>query len=175
MLHDIMFDCKFNVGEELPIQLNLKDVIFIFEDIDVSSDVCHSRELQSLDEELEEVQIDNTTVKRPVLDKLNLSGLLNALDGVVDSPNRIIVLTTNNASILDDALVRPGRIDLKLNMHHMQPTCINQMLSHYFPNKEVDQNNNYSQMTPAVVQQIICQNDYEDALKLLKKFHNWRR
>lgn len=169
MLHDIMFDCKFNVGEELPLPIQLKDVIFIFEDIDVSSDVCHARELQSLDEELEEVQIDNTTVKRPVLDRLNLSGLLNALDGVVDSPNRIIVLTTNNASILDDALVRPGRIDFKLNMHHMQPTCINQMLRHYFPNKEVDQNNDYSQMTPAVVQQIICQNDYEDALKLLHK------
>jgi hypothetical protein len=31
-----------------------------------------------------------------LLDKLNLSGLLNVLDGIVDTPNRVIVMTTNH-------------------------------------------------------------------------------
>ena len=47
-------------------------------------------------------------------DRLNLSGLLNVLDGVVDTPERIVVMTTNHPEILDPALIRPGRIDQKL-------------------------------------------------------------
>jgi hypothetical protein len=41
-------------------------------------------------------------------DKLNLAGLLNVLDGVVDSPGRIIVMTTNFPDKLDPALIRPS-------------------------------------------------------------------
>ncbi len=44
-------------------------------------------------------------------DELNLAGLLNVLDGVIDTPDRIIVMTTNVPEMLDPALVRPGRID----------------------------------------------------------------
>lgn len=38
-------------------------------------------------------------------DALNLSGLLNCLDGVVDSPGRLVVLTSNHPEVLDPALV----------------------------------------------------------------------
>ena len=53
-------------------------------------------------------------------DKLNLSGLLNVLDGVVDTPERIVVMTTNHPEILDPALIRPGRIDQKLLLAYMK-------------------------------------------------------
>jgi SpoVK/Ycf46/Vps4 family AAA+-type ATPase len=39
-------------------------------------------------------------------DALNLSGLLNCLDGVVDSPGRLVILTSNHPEVLDPALVR---------------------------------------------------------------------
>ena len=39
-------------------------------------------------------------------DKLNLSGMLNVLDGVVDCPNRIVVMTSNHPEKLDPALIR---------------------------------------------------------------------
>ena len=42
------------------------------------------------------------------------AGLLNVLDGVVDCPNRIVVLTTNHPEKLDPALIRPGRINKKV-------------------------------------------------------------
>ncbi|KAJ1618158.1 hypothetical protein T492DRAFT_569693, partial [Pavlovales sp. CCMP2436] len=42
---------------------------------------------------------------------LNITGVLNVLDGVVDTPNRILVMTTNHPEKLDPALIRPGRID----------------------------------------------------------------
>lgn len=47
-------------------------------------------------------------------DELNLAGILNVLDGVVDCPNRIVIMTTNHPEKLDPALIRPGRINKKL-------------------------------------------------------------
>ncbi|CAG8540826.1 1741_t:CDS:2 [Funneliformis caledonium] len=44
---------------------------------------------------------------------VTFSGLLNALDGVASSEERIIFMTTNHVELLDKALVRPGRIDVK--------------------------------------------------------------
>jgi ATP-dependent 26S proteasome regulatory subunit len=41
------------------------------------------------------------------VDKLNLSGLLNVLDGVVDTPGRIVIMTSNHPELLDPALFRP--------------------------------------------------------------------
>jgi hypothetical protein len=38
-------------------------------------------------------------------------GLLNVLDGVVDTPGRIVVMTSNHPDKLDPALIRPGRIN----------------------------------------------------------------
>merc|ERR1711953_923083 len=65
-------------------------------------------------------------------DKLNLSGLLNVLDGVVDTPERILVMTTNHPEMLDPALVRPGRIDKKILLGYMHPIYAVSMINHYF-------------------------------------------
>jgi chaperone BCS1 len=43
-----------------------------------------------------------------------MSGLLNAIDGVASQEGRVLVMTTNHPEKLDDALVRPGRIDMKI-------------------------------------------------------------
>lgn len=43
--------------------------------------------------------------------KLNLSVFLNILDGILETPGRIIVMTSNYPDRLDKALIRPGRID----------------------------------------------------------------
>jgi chaperone BCS1 len=66
------------------------------------------------------------------LDELNLSGLLNVLDGVVDSPGRILIMTTNYVDHLDPALIRPGRIDKKLLLGYMEAPDVVAMLEHYF-------------------------------------------
>lgn len=45
----------------------------------------------------------------------NLSCLLNMLDGINECCGRIIIMTTNRVEVLDKALIRPGRIDIKLH------------------------------------------------------------
>lgn len=44
------------------------------------------------------------------------SGLLNALDGVASAEERIIFMTTNHINRLDDALIRPGRVDMTVEL-----------------------------------------------------------
>jgi DNA polymerase III delta prime subunit len=58
---------------------------------------------------------DNNGASPPEEDstnKLTLSCLLNLLDGVLETPGRILIMTSNYPGTLDKALIRPGRIDL---------------------------------------------------------------
>jgi chaperone BCS1 len=43
---------------------------------------------------------------------ISLSGLLNVIDGIASQEGRVLIMTTNDASSLDAALLRPGRVDL---------------------------------------------------------------
>lgn len=46
--------------------------------------------------------------------EVTLSFLLNLIDGVLETPGRILIMTTNHAERLDRALIRPGRIDVQI-------------------------------------------------------------
>ncbi|OBT40504.1 hypothetical protein VE00_07899 [Pseudogymnoascus sp. WSF 3629] len=43
--------------------------------------------------------------------KITLAGFLNAIDGIASSQGHILIMTTNCRSKLDDAMLRPGRVD----------------------------------------------------------------
>ena len=45
---------------------------------------------------------------------ISLSGLLNAIDGVASHEGRVLIMTTNHPEKLDAALVRPGRVDRRV-------------------------------------------------------------
>ena len=48
---------------------------------------------------------------------ITFSGFLNCIDGVITPQNgRILMMSTNHIDRLDPALVRPGRVDLKLEV-----------------------------------------------------------
>ena len=48
------------------------------------------------------------------LNNNNLSFFLNIIDGLNECSGRIIILTTNKIDYLDKAIIRPGRIDIKI-------------------------------------------------------------
>ena len=52
---------------------------------------------------------------------VTLSGLLNALDGVSSRNGRVLFLTTNHPERLDPALLRPGRVDRKIELGYATP------------------------------------------------------
>jgi hypothetical protein len=91
------------VGEPYCIPLDQR--IYVLEDVDCQSDLVLQR---------------NESTASPTLNKsgegdvhkIDLSFLLNLLDGVLEMPGRIVIMTSNFPDLLDTALVRPGRIDI---------------------------------------------------------------
>jgi len=45
---------------------------------------------------------------------ISLSGLLNVIDGVSSREGRVLIMTTNHIENLDNALLRPGRVDVRI-------------------------------------------------------------
>ena len=46
--------------------------------------------------------------------RLTFSGLLNGIDGVAAQEGRLLFMSTNHPERLDAALVRPGRVDVRI-------------------------------------------------------------
>ncbi|KAI8625674.1 P-loop containing nucleoside triphosphate hydrolase protein [Xylariaceae sp. FL1651] len=61
-----------------------------------------------------------------------LSGLLNVLDGVGSPEGRIVIMTTNKPERLDSALVRPGRVDMKIMLGNISRKSAEQMFVRMF-------------------------------------------
>ncbi|KAI9340134.1 BCS1 N terminal-domain-containing protein [Zopfochytrium polystomum] len=64
---------------------------------------------------------------------VTFSGLLNALDGVAASEERIVFMTTNHIDRLDPALIRPGRVDVKALLDNVTREQARRMFLHFFP------------------------------------------
>jgi hypothetical protein len=76
------------------------------------------------------VKTDSTT---PTLqDALTLSDLLNVLDGVLEQPGRILIMSTNHVSMLDKALIRPGRVDMIVEFTHATAEMVCEMYESFF-------------------------------------------
>ena len=48
--------------------------------------------------------------------QLTLATLLQALDDMLTSPGQIVIMTTNHRSVLDEASIRPGRVDVDIEL-----------------------------------------------------------
>ena len=64
---------------------------------------------------------------------VTLSGLLNALDGIAAQEGRILFATTNHLSALDDALCRPGRMDVHIEFKNASRWQAKQIFKRFFP------------------------------------------
>lgn len=69
---------------------------------------------------------------------VTFSGLLNALDGVASGEERVIILTTNYRDRLDEALVRPGRVDREVYIGWAEEDQVRQMWDRFYGHEQVD-------------------------------------
>lgn len=72
-------------------------------------------------------------------ENITLDDILNLWDGIRENTGRIMIITTNHYEKLDPALVRPGRIDIALNLGNASRTMISDMHKHYYES-EIDPN-----------------------------------
>ena len=93
---------------------------------------------------------------------LDLSFLLNLLDGTLEANGRVLIITTNFPERLDRALVRPGRIDMIVNFKKCNTSVLREMMTSFY-GKEVPiegEDLDYK-WSPAEVNQILFRN-FED-------------
>ena len=125
-LMQMMFEKRYS-SDDMDENLEFEEVIFVMEDVDAAGDSVKSRDRKML--------APATAAQSPPTDdtdRLNLAGILNALDGIVDSPGRIVVMTSNHPDRLDPALVRPGRVNMRVRLSHIKPEQALQMARRYF-------------------------------------------
>lgn len=116
--------------------------LLVIEDVDV---VHAAQDRTSHDE-------DATTPK-----EMSLSGLLNALDGIATPHGLITVMTTNRIDVLDDALVRPGRIDRVEEIGYLQPRQLKALVK-VLLGVELEDSRIYGHVTPAEVVELVKRN-----------------
>ncbi|KAL2059937.1 hypothetical protein VTL71DRAFT_10092 [Oculimacula yallundae] len=65
---------------------------------------------------------------------ISLSGLLNIIDGVASHEGRVLVMTTNQPEKLDEALIRPGRVDYQVAFGNATQTQIKELFERMYTN-----------------------------------------
>jgi hypothetical protein len=126
--------------------------IYVFEDIDCMSDVVmkregnddknemkHEKKKSSESVEKQTIIINNKDSKMEYVnsdvDELTLHTILNILDGLMEQPGRVVIMTTNYPELLDPALIRSGRIDMKINFGHTTTKTIREMFEFYYKDR----------------------------------------
>ncbi|XP_004489033.1 AAA-ATPase At3g50940-like [Cicer arietinum] len=139
--------------------------ILVIEDIDCTINL-HNRE------DGEEV-VDNGQ------NKVTLSGLLNAVDGLWSccGEEHIIVFTTNHKDRLDPALLRPGRMDKQIHLSYCNFSAFKQLVINYL---DITQHELFEkievllgqvQVTPAEIAEVLTKvGDATECLQDLIKF-----
>ncbi|KAK9914064.1 hypothetical protein M0R45_037862 [Rubus argutus] len=152
--------------------------ILVIEDIDCSL------EIQNREADDEESDEDSSSSKKKTKQQqtVTLSGLLNFIDGLWSScgDQRIIVFTTNYKDKLDPALLRPGRMDMHINMSYCTASGFKILASNYLGIQDSSPHPLYGEIegliesmevTPAqVAGELQVSNDAHVALKGLLDF-----
>jgi SpoVK/Ycf46/Vps4 family AAA+-type ATPase len=124
---------------------------------------------KKVDDEHNDSYIFNVTKDKD--DVITLSYILNIIDGIRETPGRILIITSNNYDSLDPALIRPGRIDLTLEMKNASIDIIKEMYSHYYQDilpEDIELKLRDNLISPAKIVNLRLQNsNKEDFIKAL--------
>ncbi|KAF8581531.1 P-loop containing nucleoside triphosphate hydrolase protein [Ramaria rubella] len=80
--------------------------------------------------------------RRPLGSRVTLSGLLNMLDGIGSEEGKIFFATTNHIDRLDSALLRPGRIDRKIEYKQSSQKQARALFKRFFPAARFNRDSN---------------------------------
>lgn len=113
---DLLQDLNYSIANTTTtVELDFKDVVLVLEGVD---EIAFKSSLSKRDD----VESD---------DALTVAGVLSALDGMVDTPERMIVMTASDRSRVHPGLVRPGRVHHSVDLRIMSPKSVQEMIEHY--------------------------------------------
>ena len=115
--------------------------VYVFEEIDCAEweFVVRSRHLKTNTSEISKAASEISSLIRDIKEKsddnddnVTLGGLLELLDGIVEIPGRMIIMTSNHPEHIDPALMRPGRIDVNIEFKKLRRRDISDMYRLWF-------------------------------------------
>lgn len=89
--------------------------------------------------------------------ELDLSTILNIIDGTLETPGRILIITSNYPEKLDHAFIRPGRIDMIIEFKKANRQIIKEMYESFYDEEltDIPESLDDYKWTPAEVSQIL--------------------
>jgi len=127
--NDTLTVLNSETGQNERYSIPLDQRIYVLEDIDCQSDIVKERSLVDNKENNSEQDTN----------KVDLSFLLNLLDGILETPGRIVIMTSNHPKMLDKALIRPGRIDIISDFQKCSNKTILKMIEFFYDTKLADE------------------------------------
>jgi len=141
--------------------------MYVIEDIDAMGDTVLRREWKRPESssKKKEPKVDEFGI--PMMQEeeknpIDLSFLLNLLDGTLESSGRIIAITTNFPERIDRALIRPGRIDMILQFKKCSISILKEMVESFYDaeldSERLNDESLQEKWSPAEVNQILFRN-----------------
>lgn len=121
-----------------------KRCIVLLEDVDASGvkrddePASHEPETPSMKAQIGMQYNGPFNFPSPMKSSVSFSGLINAIDGAVAKEGRILIMTTNHREKLDDALIRPGRVDLQIAFSFASKSVIAELFENLYDVSEDD-------------------------------------
>jgi hypothetical protein len=174
-LNNIFFEEFYNANNKNNIGFDKK--IIVFEDIDcVGNIVLNRNDKKDIDFVISE-KINEKMCENAEEDFITLDDILNLWDGIRETSGRIIIISSNHYDKLDPALIRPGRIDITLELSYVSHSIIKDMYKHFFE-EEIDdnilQNIKENFYTPAEITNIYMNSNHDKNIfieKILQNIH----
>lgn len=162
-LSHLFFNDEINVwdnGKTERYNIPVNERMYVIEDIDAMGDAVLRREWKK-PEAPKKIELDQYgEIKDEEQNPIDLSFLLNLLDGTLESEGRILAITTNFPERIDRALIRPGRIDMIINFKKCSLDIVREMTNSFYDTsftEEFDKGLDYK-WSPAEINQILFRN-----------------
>ena len=185
--NELIMVLNVSTGQSEKYYIPLDQRIYVLEDIDAQSDLVMERtaKVKPVDKCPDVPTSVKTNPNKPdtysndeswtQAEKIDLSFLLNLLDGVLEIPGRIVIMTSNFPEKLDHALIRPGRIDVIANFTKCSHLTMIEMMEFFYDivltheEKESILRTNEYVISPAEMSKIMFENfgNHAGAIKKL--------
>jgi hypothetical protein len=156
--------------------------LYVIEDIDAMGDAVLKREWkkpvvpEKPKEKVGDAWLDNKEHDDEIKDPIDLSFLLNLLDGTLEASGRILAISSNFPERIDRALIRPGRIDMIVHFKKCNRQILQEMVTNFYDIKLDDWTTDELdyKWSPAEVNQILFRNfsSSTDAIEELKTLNS---